>query len=157
MRDGELKVQIQAENRVNSLINDYFPGILANAQGLVGRQVFKADGSLRKDALAILDMPKLDHPDMIYLNRSTYSLGFTFKTCCTAPSDQAHMSDHCAYSETTVYIGNVSGNLLEAVNEHEPRKTDYDFETVRELQKKAREARDAYNAARSACNPFGES
>ena len=157
MRDGQLKVQIEAENRVNSLINQHLPGMLQRAQGLVGRDVFKQGGTLRVDAKKILDVPTLDHPDMIYLNRSTYSLGFTFKSCVTAPNDEAHMSDHCAYAETTVYIGDVENGILQEVNDFgQPRKTDHSFEEVRELQKKAREAKAVYDDARSACFPFGE-
>ena len=157
MRDGQLKVKIAAENRVNELINTHFPGILERAKGLIGRPIFKNGGTLRVDAQKILDLPTLDHPDSIYLNRSTYSLGFTFKTCVTAPNDEPHMSDHCSYAETTVYIADMVDGTIEAVNEFgEPRKTDYSFEEVKALQQAAADAKAAYDKARSACFPFGE-
>lgn len=159
MANEQLAVEIQSHNRVNQLIKDYAPAIIANAKALEGRPVFKTDGSLRKDAQAVLDIPQLPgRSDMIYLNRSTYSLGFTFKTCCTAKNSQPHMSDHCSYSESTVYIGDVEGGVLGKVNEGliNEHRSDYTLEEVLALRAKCAEARKAYEEARSACNPFGE-
>lgn len=158
MQNGQLKVVIEAENQCNALINEHLPQMLNRAQALVGKPIFKQGGTLRKDAEKVLQKPTLDHPNMVYLNRSTYSLGFTFKVCVSAPNEEyPHMSDHIHYAETTVYIGDMEGGVLKDVTDFgEPRRTDYNFDEVRALQKKAREAKAAYSEARSACFPFGE-
>lgn len=155
-RDQELAVKIAAENRVNAMINRLFPQILANAQQLMGREIFKQGGALRVDAKKILNLPETDHPDSIYLNRSTYSLGFTFKTCVTASNSEPHMSDHCHYAETTCYIGDIEHNQLTGINEHEERKDDYSLEIVKAQRAKAEEAKKDYEEARSACFPFND-
>ena len=156
---AQLEVEIEAENRVNALIKDYAPGILANAQALVGKPVFKADGSLRKDAQAILDIPSLpERHDTIFLSRSSYSLAFTFKTSAWAKNEREHMSDHCSYAETTVYIGHIEDGVLGPVMGFDPDdyKSDYTLEDVLAKQVACAEAKKAYEEARSACNPFGE-
>lgn len=159
MTNEQLAVEIEAENRVNQLIKDYAPAIFANAQNLVGRPVFKADGSLRKDALAILDIPTLpERHDMIFLSRGGPSLDFVFKTCCTAPNSQPYMSDHCSYAQTIVYIGDMVDGVLGSVDEFnaEHYKSDHTLEEVLALRAKCAEAKKAYDEARAACNPFGE-
>ncbi len=156
---AQLAVEIEAENKVNKLIKDYAPAMFANAKALEGRPVFKADGSLRKDAQAVLDIPTPpERHDMIFLSRGGYSLAFTFKTSAWAKNEQEHMSDHCAYAETTVYIGDMENGVLGPVSEFnsEPYRSDYTLEEVLGKQTACAEARRVYEEARSACNPFGE-
>jgi len=157
METGSLKAKIASENRVNALVNDYAPAIFNNAKDLVGKPVFKADGSLRLDALKILDLPKVNHPDTLFLNRSKYNLSFTFKTCCQEPHENPAFSDHCSYAETTVYIGDVENGILVTLKDPEPpHKTDYTLKEVRAAQAEAARAKEAYEKARAACFPFGE-
>jgi len=156
---NHLLTQIKAENAVNTLIKARAPRLFEAAKGLVGKQILKADGSLRKDALAVLDVPTFpDRHDMIYLSRSSSSLAFTFKASAWTKNEREHMSDHCSYSETTVYIGDMQNGLLESLEEFDPSdyKSDYDLETIKDLRAKCEEARKAYEQARSDCNPFGE-
>lgn len=156
--NAQLAVEIEAENKVNKLIKDYAPAMFANAKALEGRPVFKADGSLRKDAMAILDVPSLPGHDMIFLSRGGYSLAFTFKTSAWAKNEREHMSDHCTYAETTIYIGDMENGVLGPVNEFnsETYRSDYTLEEVLAKRVACEKARKAYEEARSACNPFGE-
>lgn len=157
--NAQLAVEIEAENKVNALIKDYAPAMFANAKALEGRPVFKADGSLRKDAQAVLDIPTPpERHDMIFLSRGGYSLAFTFKTSAWAKNEREHMSDHCAYAQTTVYIGDMENGVLGPVKEfqEEAYKSDYTLEEVLALRAICETARRVYEEARSACNPFGE-
>ena len=157
MEDAALQCKIDAENRVNTLINEHAPALIASAATLVGKPIFKADGTLRADATKVLQLPKLNHPDMIYRHSSSYNLAFTFKTCCTIPNKVDNRSDHCAYAETTVYVGDVTNGIMVKLEEvGAPRKTDYTLAEVRAKQAEARRLKDAYDKARSACFPFGE-
>lgn len=156
MHGAQLKCQIAAENRVNELINSIAPTIAESVKTLIGKPIFKADESLRADVIKVLNIPELDPPDQIFFHRSKYNLAFTFKTCRQSPHENERFSDHCAYASTTVYFGDVDNNVLTEVKSISPLRTDYTYEEVVSLREAAAKAKKVYEAAKSACYPFGE-
>jgi len=140
------------------MIKEHAPALFEAARALVGRQILKADGSLRKDALVVLELPTFDEHNLsIYRNSSNYSLSFTFKVS-EWTENTGGMSDHTEYAERTVYLGDMSNGVLNDSKEFDPTdyKSDYTIEGIQMARMACLKARKAYEKARSACNPFGE-
>jgi hypothetical protein len=125
----ELEAKIEATNLAHAYGNKLRKLLVEFFTPYVGQKIIKADGSLlAKIAAKLPAFPdEKGNPGqhvhasiMTYRHRSDYSLAWTVKTCQPIPPHT------CTYYESTVYIGDMDGDVLKSMTTHmEDWKADY--------------------------------
>lgn len=145
----KLTAQVNAENKVNTLVNRVAPTLLARFQPLVGLQLYKVDGSPMKKYADILNNIEGAWRD----GRSTYSLCYEFK------ADVQDHRGHSVYAKHMLYVGSLQNGILADIDnltKFTPLRTNYTVdEVIAHREEYARLKRLADNA-HSALYPFGE-
>lgn len=158
MNHDSLQVRINAENAVNKAVLEYAPALFDATKDFVGKPVFKADGSLRKDFKSHIDrlctLPNR-HDMTVYPSSSSFHVSFTFKACEHTLNVKDARHGHVSYSEKTVYLATVENGTITEMREFDDCiRTDHTLEEVLEKRAKCDVALDAYNKARAECYPF---
>jgi len=149
MTHDDLVAKVAAVNSAHKFANKLWYELTEFFRSYVGQKVLKQDGSL----LAKIKLPELPNtvPVSVYKHTSDYSLAWTVKTC------QQSGKHHCVYYETTVYIGDLSKGVLTKLSEsyQDPPayRWNYTIEEVLANQQAAKDAKEAYDEARSKCFP----
>ena len=152
MRDRiNLAAKVTAVNKANKAAKELQPILRKVFESFVGKSILKKEGDLLAKVHKLV--PALDRSVFLnyYRNHSQYSLSWTVKTCVPC-------GDHgCVYHETGINVGSIQNGVLTALYEPVSNlRTDYTVEAVEEVQRKAAEAKEAYETARNACQLFGE-
>lgn len=145
-----IKARVKARNNVNAEANRLYEVLVAIFAPLVGKTIFKQDGSLTAKCAKLLPELPGENALTVYGSSSKYSLAWCVKTCESVPPHG------CCYEEAMVYVGDLTGKTLKKLCDPTNLRTDY---TVGELEEKRRvykEKKEEAGNARSALHPFGE-
>ena len=147
---NELNAKIIATNKANAYANELYEKLVTVFKPLVGQQIMKKDGTLLAKYEKLLPTFVNTGPISVYRSSSHYSLSWTVKTCVVTDGIGV-------YAEATVYVGDLSeGSVLTSICKPNNYRSDYTLAEVEKNRKAAREAKEVYNNAKSACFPFGE-
>ncbi len=158
MQLSELTAKVQAVNEANAYALTVYDLVIPIFTPLVGQKVEKAGGDLLAKLQKLMPEFGYSHRRHVYKLTSPYTLGWVVKACVNY-SEWGRES--YAYHEVTVYVGDLKGDILTKLY---PRpdvlnttwRSDYTVEEIKDKQRKAKEAKEAYENARSDCFPFGE-
>jgi hypothetical protein len=156
--DKRLEAQVKAQNRAAKRALELYDSLAAIFAPLVGKPVCKANGLLAKvEAL----LPKLENTPalMIYRYSSTrsqgrycnYSLVWVVKAC-----EQVEGAESCEYREVTVYVGELTGLVLEKICDRPNLRHDHSLAEVKAIREEVKAAQKVLDKAKSKLFPFGE-
>jgi hypothetical protein len=158
MTDKELTAKVDAVNRAHAYAMQLWTELTEFFRPYVGTAVETKGGSLMAKIQA--KFPTFPHTNELMVCRhvSSYSLAWTVRASTTYPTGDGYSS--AVYYETTIYIGDLSGQTLtklcESYQEPPNLLSDYTVEKVLANQAAAKQAKKAYETARDKCYPFGE-
>jgi hypothetical protein len=153
-RHDQLVALVSAVNRAHSEAGRLYSVMAAALKPMIGQVILKADGTLMAKVQKMLPELPYTRDVMTCLRTSNYNLWLTVKTCEGIGDTSGPHT--CLYHETSVYLANLRDRTLLSLMAHDECRTDYTVEEVMSLRQKCAEAKKAYEAARSACYPFGE-
>lgn len=156
----ELAAKIEATNLAHAYGNKLRKLLVEFFAPYVGQKIVKADGSLlAKIAAKLPAFPDVkgnpgqhEHASiMTYKHNSAYSLAWTVKVCQPIPPHT------CTYYEMTVYIGDMSGDVLKAMTNHtDDWKADYTLEETLAHIQAYEDAQKVAESLKSAVYPFSD-
>lgn len=157
----DIGAKIEAVNAANAYANQLAPVLIDYFRGFVGSKILKQDGTLlKKLTLPTFPAdPRTPHIQVTtYRLSSNYSLGWVVKTCRNGiPPARPGYSDGCTYYETTVYVGELTGDVLAEVHEWKPLRTDYTLADIQNLIRRYERIRDLAEKAKGMIpHPFGD-
>ena len=158
--DMVLEARVAAVNMANAYSNELWEKLHNAFEPLVGTKILKADGSFTAKVKEMVDRLEIHSDNVVHVYRghSEYSLYFTVRSCQGSKSgrvgdDYNHSNSH----ETSVYIGNLNGQILKDVGYDCPNNlTNHTVENVKSLRERHAIAKKAASDAESALFPFGE-
>jgi hypothetical protein len=144
-----LEARIKAANKANQIGNDLYQQITKALRPFINQRIVKADGSLTIKAIS--KMPALPNtPNLrVYQHKSNSSLAWTIYV--SEPISVGSVSH-----EVTLYVAELSGDVLLAFHPMEPWKTDYTIEEVINNRAAYAEAKRKANDLLNRLHPFGE-
>jgi hypothetical protein len=147
----KLTCKVAAINRANAYGKEIYQTLTKIFEPLVGEKILKVDGSLLAKYAALVPKFEYSHALHVYRHSSDYSLAWTVKTCEPLPPGS------CMYHESTVYIGDLRGGMLDklAIYPFDSR-SDFTVEEITQKRVDFENAKKALDEARSALYPFGE-
>ncbi len=130
MNRNRLEAKIRAVNAANKVVNELYPKLIEAVKPFVGLPILKVDGMLLKKVETVINavLPEYNHDLRVTRDHSDYSLRFSVSA--SSSYTRTGSTDVTEYHESTVYIGSLKGAVLESLNTHEERKTDYDIENI---------------------------
>lgn len=156
----KLQMRVDGRNTVNRIGNEIFPALVEAFRPYLGENIRKQSGGLFakiEKQIKEVEAQFPTHPSlhMICMNGLEYSLSYMVKCCETFCKDGKDYGE-AIYSDTTVYIANLSNGVITSLYDPPEFKTDYDADTIIEARKTFKAAEEALSEARSALHPFGE-
>lgn len=153
IREATLAAKVRAVNNAHAYAEEITEKLTEAFTPLVGQVILKQGGQLMKKFEGIVPKFRNDHNLMVYRHSSEYSLAWTVKTC-----EQIEGYESCTYYEHTVYIGNLSGNVLESMDNRDKGtlRTDYTVEEIKVKRAEHKRLQNLADAASNALYPFGE-
>jgi hypothetical protein len=154
MSKEALTARIEARNLANKYGNELFPKLAAVFTPFIGQKVVKADGCLLAKIAKLMPTFPCVPALHVYKYGSNYSLMWVVKTCVVEPTGGGHGIAH--YAETSVYVGKLEGDTLVSLYNAPTFITNYTAAGVEAAREAHKVAKQAYEAARAALDPFGE-
>ena len=150
---SKLEARVQVVNRVHHHANKLYPILVEFFTPYVGQKILKADGSVLKkieEPLRVLLSANTDESLDIWKYNSAYTLNYTIKSHTTY--------DNIAYyHDVGLYIADLKhGEILEKFLNPPNFKTDYTEKQVEDARNHFKKAKEVYDQAKSALEPFGE-
>lgn len=151
-RVAELIAKVEAVNLANEWANKLYERLAPIFTPYVGCKIVKQSGGLLAKIESLLpnDLP-CGNRMQVYRQSSNYSLAWTAKACIGLTEGHG-----CVYHESTAYIADLLNGEVSRIYDRSDRKTDYDYHQIVLLQLQCKEAKKAYEAAKSALFPFSE-
>jgi hypothetical protein len=149
-REQRLRAKVKAVNRANTFANALHPILKEYFAPYVGCKVIKSDGQLLKkieDKLPKLPF-SLDVGIRWYRSVTTYSL--LWNVSVSESVDETS----CLYHEVGIYVGELEGDTLKSLSEISKLRTDYDFDTIKQLMQEAKAAEKAFDEAKGKVGIF---
>lgn len=151
-----LEARVKAVNKSHAYAIKLHEALSEFFKGYVGKKITKADKRLLKrieDAMP--DFPQEDGVH-VYFNESDYFLAWGVRAWETYPDPRDPEHPRSMSEETSVYVGRMRNGTLVEMSPTPDLRTDYTVEEVNEKRAAFKQARDAFDEARSALRPFGE-
>lgn len=151
MENNKLAARVKALNKANEIANEIFPKLQSIFKPYIGQKIIKGDGTLlAKIVEKVVILPNTGTL-RITRPRNDYTLRWAVSVC------EHFCETTVVYEEAQVYVGDVSGGILErlAVDSLNLR-TDYTVEEVEQKRETYREAKKVADTAFSALCPFDE-
>ena len=149
MRNEHIEAKVKARNRLNKEIFNIVPAVFAALAPFVGQKIELANGGLTNKVTKAL--PVLPNTTRLHAHYSTghgYSLTVTIRTC-------ENTSSFCEYTETVIYLGDLSNGVLTRIFEQPNPKdypTQFSTDTVLSLEAEIRKTESELSALRSRLN-----
>lgn len=150
------QIHVEAVNAANDYANKLRDQLIPQFEPLVGKKILKVGGMLLEKYADIGKGLPYTPSLHVYKNSNDYALSWNVKVCKTAPHENTHRSNYCCYHETTVYIGELNGHILEKVCPQPNYRTDYTLEEVLANREAYKAAEKAMRDAQAKLHPFGE-
>ncbi len=156
MVDERLTARVNAVNRANDYANKLWPQLAEVFRPLVGKKIYKADGTLLEKYVKLL--PEFEQGNSLHVYRNAYgeySLSWVVKTCETVQVVEGDYS-HAYYHETSLYVGSVRDGVLIEIGEQPKFRTDYSAADIEAKRAAYKAAKDLADFTMGQLHPFGE-
>ena len=152
-----LNARVHGRNKANRLAIELYKELSNFFASLVGCKILKADGSLLKKhdeaVKQLLGKYKNYERVSVYRSNSTYSLVWVVKVW---DMYQRTYSERANYEETTVYVGELNGDVLTKLSNAPQYRFDYSADEIREKREKYKALAKLADDAKSELFPFDE-
>ena len=131
-----INIVIKGTNKLNKLIADSVPGILAELKNHIGKKVTKIDGDFLESIKPSLTkhLPTQERRPIAYFDNSDYSIRLEYKICLSGGSYDDN-TYYCKYFDQSVYLGNLKDQVLTEVRDGNLAEFQEKITVAKELKK----------------------